>query len=194
MCPPAVLIDALNATSPPTAPARRRRRRGDDRRVRLRPLGNGEAGPLQEIFTGLGARSREQRFLSPKHRLTDADLRQLTNVDGHDRVALVAETRDGRPVGVARFARNPDGDSADVAVTVIDDWQGEGVGTLLASSLATRAQQVGIRRFTLMMAPDNEAARRLMHRLSSGARCLTVDRYAAEFIVTLPEPNTEPTH
>jgi RimJ/RimL family protein N-acetyltransferase len=161
--------------------------RGDDRRVRLRPLGKGEAGPLEEIFAGLGARSREYRFLSPKHRLTGADLRQLTNVDGRDRVALVAETPEGRPVGVARFVRNPDADSADVAVTVIDDWQGKGVGTLLARSLTERARHVGIRRFTLLMAPDNEAALRLMHRLSRGARCLTVDRYAAEFTVPLPE-------
>jgi RimJ/RimL family protein N-acetyltransferase len=187
MSPAAALIHAPNASFTPAASARRRRPRADDRRVRLRPLGKGEAGPLQEIFAGLGARSRQQRFLSPKLRLTDADLRELTNVDGHDRVALVAETPGGRPIGVARFVRNPDGESADVAVTIIDDWQGNGVGTLLAASLAQRAQQVGIRRFTLMMAPDNKAARQLMHRFSSGARCLTVDRYAAEFTVPFPE-------
>lgn len=182
----AALIRALNTASTPAAPARRRRR-CREWRLRLRPLGKGEAGPLQEIFAGLGPRSREHRFLSPKHRLTGADLRQLTNVDGHDRVALVAETPDGRPVGVARFVRNPDGESADVAVTVIDDWQGKGVGTLLATSLAARAQQVGIRRFILLIAPDNKAALRLMHRFSGAARWNTVDRYAAEFTVTLPD-------
>jgi len=165
---------AGDAASTPAAQVPRRRPRA------------GEAAPLLEIFAGLSARSREQRFLSPKHQLTDADLRRLTNVDGHDRVALVAEMPEGRPIGVARFVRNPDGDSADVAVTVIDDRQGEGVGTLLASSLAEHAQQVGIRRFTLMMAHGNEAALRLTHRFSGKARCLTVDRYAAHFTVTLP--------
>jgi RimJ/RimL family protein N-acetyltransferase len=185
MRPAAARIHSPNAASTPATPACRRRPRAEDRRVRLRPLGNGEAGPLQEIFAGLGARSRVQRFLALKHGLTDADLRQFTKVDGHDRVALVAETPEGRPVGVARFVRNPDGGSADVAVTVIDDWQRSGVGTLLASSLAERALQVGIRRFTLMMAPDNGAALRLMHRFSGGARCLAVDRDAVEF--TIPE-------
>jgi RimJ/RimL family protein N-acetyltransferase len=177
---------AGDAASTPAAQVPRRRPRAADRRVRLRPLEQGEAAPLLEIFAGLSARSREQRFLSPKHQLTDADLRRLTNVDGHDRVALVAEMPEGRPIGVARFVRNPDGDSADVAVTVIDDRQGEGVGTLLASSLAEHAQQVGIRRFTLMMSHGNEAALRLTHRFSGKARCLTVDRYAAHFTVTLP--------
>jgi RimJ/RimL family protein N-acetyltransferase len=154
--------------------------------VRLRPLGTSEAAPVQEIFAGLGARSREHRFLAPKHWLTSADLHQLTNVDGHDHVALVAETSEGRAVGVARFVRNPEGDSAEVAVTVIDDWQAKGVGTLLASELGEYARRSGIRRFTLMMAPDNEAAHRLMHRFSGEARCFTVDRDGAEFTVTLP--------
>ena len=46
-------------------------------------------GPLLDIFAGVGPRSRELRFMAPKLRLTAADLRQLTDVDGHHHVALV---------------------------------------------------------------------------------------------------------
>lgn len=174
------------------SPAAIARRGAEDRSVRLRPLVRGEAGPVEEIFAGLGQGSREHRFLVPKDRLTGADLRQLTNVDGHDHVALVAETSDGHPVGVARFGRNADGDSADVAVAVVDHWQSKGVGTLLVSALAESAQRCGIRRFTLTIAHDNHAAFRLMRRFSGGARCLTVDRYAAHVAVSLAELAAEP--
>src|SRR6478672_4031825 len=55
-----------------------------ERGVVLRPLEPGDRAPLLEIFSGLSPRSRRQRFLTPKTRLTEADLRQLTSVDDHD--------------------------------------------------------------------------------------------------------------
>jgi RimJ/RimL family protein N-acetyltransferase len=163
----------------------------NDRRVVIRALEPGETAPLLEIFAGLGARSRELRFLAPKSRLSAADLHQLTNVDGHDRVALVAQTLDGHPIGIARFARDRDQkDFADVAVAVVDAWQGRGVGTRLYSALTTRGQQVGIRHFSVTMARRNQAARRLMRRGSGEVRPVAMDHATAEFTVTLPEPGS----
>jgi hypothetical protein len=75
--------------------------------VRIRPLEDGESGPVLAVFEGLGARSRELRFMAPKVRLTATDLCHLTHVDGVDRVALVAELPDGRPIGIARAAALP---------------------------------------------------------------------------------------
>jgi RimJ/RimL family protein N-acetyltransferase len=157
--------------------------------VVLRPLDRGDRASLLEIFAGLGARSRQQRFLSPKTRLTEAELRHLTAVDHHDHVAVLAvSTEERRPVGVARFIR--DGkrpDSADAAVAVVDAWQGRGVGTLLTNALARRAVQVGVRRFTLVMASENQAARRLAEH---GTQATLIDSYSGtvELAVTLRSP------
>lgn len=104
MWPAAPLTYARKAAPAPEA----HRRRAQSWRVRLRPLGAGETGPLLEVFAALGPRSRELRFMGPRLRLTAADLHQLTDVDGHDHVALVAESADGRPVGIARFVRSAD--------------------------------------------------------------------------------------
>ena len=47
--------------------------------------------------------------------------------------------------------------AAEIAVTVIDDWQGRGLGTELLARLSERACQEGIRRFTAAVAADNAA-------------------------------------
>ncbi len=98
----------------------------DGAAVELRTLERDDHASVQEIFAGLGARSRELRFLTPKPRLTSADLRQLTAVDHHDHVAILAMTAcDGRPIGVARFVRDRlHPDTADVAVAVVDALAG----------------------------------------------------------------------
>jgi GNAT superfamily N-acetyltransferase len=154
--------------------------------VRIRPLEDGESHPVLAVFDGLGARSRELRFLTPKLRLSADDLCHLSHVDDRDRVALVAELPDGRPVGIARFVRDPDDDgAADMAIEVVDGWQGRGVGALLAAALSERARSVDVRRFTVMMLNENEGAVRLMHSVGGDVLTVASDDHSSEFEITL---------
>jgi len=157
--------------------------------VGLRLLERGDADAVLEVFAGLGPRSRELRFLAPKPRLTAADVRQLTAVDHRDHVAILAVSpRHGRPIGVARFVRTlEDPQTADVAVAVVDAWQNQGVGTLLATALAQRAREAGVRRLALVMSSDNEPAVRLLHRVRGTIHRLAIDRDTAEFAVSLDD-------
>jgi len=159
----------------------------DGSELTLRPLEPEDGDLLREVFDGMGPRSRERRFLTPKHTLTSSDLRHLTAVDYHDHEAVIAFSAiDGAPVGVARMVRSADdAETADVAVAVVDAWQSRGVGTVLASSLVARSRELRIRRFTLLMAHDNEAAVRLMHRVLGDVEHASVDRDTAEFVVSL---------
>ena len=52
--------------------------------------------------------------------------------------------------------------AADIAVTVVDDWQGRGLGTELLARLADRARHEGIHRFTALVAAENVAVARLL--------------------------------
>ena len=164
-----------------------RERLPDGAEVLLRPLEPEDADLLLEIFDQLGPRSRERRFLTPKHTLTSTDLRQLTAVDHHDHEAVVAlSATDRRPVGVARFVRiSADPGTADVAVVVVDAWQSRGLGTVLASSLLGRARELGVRRFSVLMARDNDAAVRLMHRVLGEVEQSELNRETAVFVVSL---------
>ncbi len=155
--------------------------------VRVRALEDGETWPVLAVFEGLGARSRELRFMSPKFRLTPTDMSHLTHVDGQDRVALVAELPDGRPVGIARFVRDPDDTAvADMAVAVVDRWQRRGVGVRLTEALAACARSLGVRRFSVMMLRDNAGAERLMRRVGGDIVPGELDEHSAEFEIGLP--------
>ncbi|MDN5857303.1 MAG: GNAT family N-acetyltransferase [Pseudonocardia sp.] len=127
--------------------------------VTLRDLRPDEDAVLGSLLAGLSPRSRYLRFHSPVPRMTASMRRALLDVDGHDRVALVAEAVDGTPVGVARTARDPRRPAeAELAVAVVDAWHRRGVGRRLVTAIARRAQDAGVRRLTARVLPENTAA------------------------------------
>ena len=81
---------------------------------------------------------------------------------------------------MARYVRDTgDPHAAEIAVTVVDDWQGRGsgteifhalksvlkgrgLGTELLARLSGRARAAGIHRFTALVSADNQAAAGLM--------------------------------
>jgi RimJ/RimL family protein N-acetyltransferase len=55
--------------------------------------------------------------------------------------------------------------SAEIAVTIVDDWQGRGLATELLARLSERARAAGIRRFTALVAEDNAAMAGVLRKL-----------------------------
>jgi predicted GNAT family acetyltransferase len=115
----------------------------DGSEVLIRPVGPADVPLLADGFARLSARSRQLRFLGPKKQLTAAERRYLTEIDHHDHEALGAVDRaSGRSVGVARYVRSfEDAQDAEIAVTVVDEWQRRGLGTELLAQLAQRARE-----------------------------------------------------
>ena len=157
----------------------------------IRPIRPDDKGMLSDGLRRLSPQSAQRRFLTPKRTFSRAELRYLTEVDGRDHVALVAEypcypVR--RLIAVARFVRLEDApDAAEVAVTVADEWQGRGLGSVLGAHLSHLARNRGIRRFTATMASENTPAHRLMakltehleqHHVGSGVDELSLDLVA----------------
>jgi GNAT superfamily N-acetyltransferase len=98
-----------------------------------------------------------------------AGLRYVAGVDHRDHEALGAlDHARGGGVGIARYVRDrEDPHAAEIAVTVIDGWQGRGLGTELLAQLSERACQEGIRRFTAAVAADNAAMTGLLRNLGA---------------------------
>ncbi len=147
-------------------------RLADGTTVALRPLGPGDGKILSAGFDRLSDRSRYRRFLSPVPRLTSSMLDFLTSVDGINHRAwgaLIDEPAGPVGAGVIRWVRSrTDPAVADMAVTVIDDYQGRGLGALLQDVAIVDAFACGIERFEGIVLGENIASRRMLAR--GGAR------------------------
>ena len=160
---------AAVAAAADEATASRQVKLRDGSAVLIRPVLRTDAPLLADGFARLSERSRRMRFLGRKNTLTEAELRYYADVDHHDHEALGAlDHVRGGGVGIARYVRDRENpDAAEIAVTILGDWQGRGLGTELLARLSDRACQEGIRRFTAVVAADNAAATGLLR--NSGA-------------------------
>jgi GNAT superfamily N-acetyltransferase len=157
----------------------------EGRSIRIRALGPSDRDALAAGFEQLGPQSRYLRFFAPVARLTDAQLRYLTDIDHRDHEALVAvDEATHHGVGVARFVRIGEG-VGEPAVAVTDAWQRRGVGALLLDALADRAREEGIETFVARVLADNTAVLGLLDRL--GCVELTKDGEEIEVRIALRE-------
>jgi GNAT superfamily N-acetyltransferase len=140
--------------------------------LQLRPIRPSDKDGLQRGFDRLSPTSRYRRFLAPMNQLPADMVVRFTEIDYVDHFAWVAldARRPADPgVAVARYIRLPDAPhSADVAVTVVDEYQGRGVGSLLLRMLCLTAYRNGIERFSSLVLWENLPMRRMLTGL--GAR------------------------
>ena len=146
----------------------------DGTRVRVRALERSDRAEIAHGFARLSSSSRYMRFLTPKQFLSDEDLTFLTELDGLIHFGLVAVrlARDGSEsegIGVARFLRLPgEPDVAEPAITVIDEMQGRGIGSLLLSRLAAAAVEKGVCRFRCYLLSENFRGQEMIRKLFPG--------------------------
>lgn len=135
----------------------------DGTQVCLHSIGPEDRACVAEGFERLSARSRESRFLLPMSRLDGATLDYLTAIDGHRHLAVGARAAGDDRVGLARCVRLDEApETAEVAVTVLDSWQGRGAARVLVTELARGADAVGIRTFRALFRYDNLPVARLL--------------------------------
>jgi RimJ/RimL family protein N-acetyltransferase len=162
----------------------------DESDVLIRPVRHDDAVLLADGFDRLGAQSRRFRFLTAKNYLSPSELRYLTDIDHHDHEALGALTPvNARGLGVARYVRaTADPQAAEIAVTIVDEWQGRGLGSELLTRLTDRALEEGIRRFTALVAADNQAVIALLRSLPGDLVLVGYGHGALEYEISLARP------
>ncbi|MGH7921471.1 MAG: GNAT family N-acetyltransferase, partial [Candidatus Dormibacteraceae bacterium] len=140
----------------------------DGRTARVRPIGPDDEDLLYDAFSRMSERSVYLRFLSPLKRLPAATAHHLAHVDHRNRYALLAVEDDQgkeRMLGVARYDRIGDTNTAEIAVAVPDDTQRQGVGAQLLSRIAEEARNQGIREFTLLVLAENQSMLHLLRTM-----------------------------
>jgi GNAT superfamily N-acetyltransferase len=139
--------------------------------VRLRLLQPSDRPHIAAGFDRLSPQARYQRFLVAKPSLTAEELRYLTEIDQVRHVAIVAITGEiGAEVGlgVARFICLPEAPTlAEAAITVADEAQRKGLGSLLFMRLVAAASERGVERFRCEVLCANAGMHELIHAVAA---------------------------
>jgi GNAT superfamily N-acetyltransferase len=127
-----------------------------------------DAPAVLEVFAHLSPDSLRYRFFSPVHHLTAGVAADLVRVDDERRVVLLAFDDHDRLAGEARAVRHADDPAtADVAVTVADEYQRRGLGSKLLKLVGKASLDVGIDRLAGHVLVDNPGGRALL--IANGA-------------------------
>ena len=132
----------------------------------LSPLVGSDRELLLEGLAGLSPESRYARFGEGRGGFTAAELDYLADVDQRTHVAWGALV-DDQVAGVGRYIIDPDQGCAEIAITVIDRFQGRGLARVLFEVLAAVARGDGIEEFCFAVHPDNEPVLRILQGIDT---------------------------
>jgi ribosomal protein S18 acetylase RimI-like enzyme len=129
------------------------------RRIEVRALRPSDRADLLAAVDRTSAQSLYRRFFGARRGFTDQEIASFLKVDFVRHVALVAVVEEGgQPVivGGGRYVVVGPG-KAEVAFTVVDQYQGQGIGAALLRHVATIARTAGLEELTAEVLPDNGA-------------------------------------
>jgi RimJ/RimL family protein N-acetyltransferase len=114
-------------------------------------------------FEQLSGEAIYRRFFFRKKLLTEEELKIATEIDFIRVVALVAEIEeDGEKklIGACRYVAIDDNDPprhAEIAFTVLDAWQGKGLGKILFRHLSDIGRACGVEKFEAVTLSENRS-------------------------------------
>ncbi|MCA0050001.1 bifunctional acetate--CoA ligase family protein/GNAT family N-acetyltransferase [Mesorhizobium sp. B283B1A] len=127
-----------------------------DTHYSIRPIKPADIALYPEFLARISPDDLRLRFLSPRKSFSDQMLKRLTQLDYDRNMAFVAlETRTGALAGISRLSCDPDHVSAEYALLVRTDLQGQGLGWELLSQIVDYAKADGIRRIQGIVLSEN---------------------------------------
>jgi acetyltransferase len=121
----------------------------DGTRITIRPIRAEDANIEQSFVRGLSDESRYYRFMDMLRELSPQMLKQLTDIDYHNQMALIAVTRHAgkeTEIAVGRYVVFPNGEDCEFAIVVGDGWQRKGIATALMQLLIEAARRRGLKK------------------------------------------------
>ncbi len=131
--------------------------------VRIRAIRANDKKRISEAFRNLEPESIYTRFFTPKKTLTDQELKAATEVDFENVVALVVTPGEGESQPIiaegryAIVANSKTPRAAEVAFTVEEDYQGQGIASSLLAHLVRIGRSKGLTQFQAEVLPRQNA-------------------------------------
>jgi RimJ/RimL family protein N-acetyltransferase len=138
----------------------------DGRQLQIRAQRPDDQAAIMSAVERTSAQSLFRRFFAVKRYFSSREIEFFTNVDFINHVALVAVIEEnGGPmiVGGGRYVVVQPG-KAEVAFTVVDQYQGKGIGTQLMHHLITIARESGLTELNAEVLPDNHSMLRVLEK------------------------------
>ncbi len=151
-------------------------RLADGTAVTLRPIRTADAAIEQQFVRNLSDESRYFRFMDMQRELSPQMLKQMTEIDYYDQMALIAVTRSsGKEIQIAvgRYVVFPNGEDCEFAIVVSDAWQRKGIARALMQLLIEAARSRGLEKMIgdSPRQQPQDAALCQHARLAGGNRC-----------------------
>lgn len=144
----------------------------DGRAIEIRALHPEDKDDMLAAVGRTGTTSLQRRFFVIKRGFSEKEIAYFMNVDFANHVALVALADEGGRkviIGGGRYVVTEPG-KAEIAFVVIDDYQGQGIGTLLMRHLAVLARQAGLNELIAEVLPENAAMRKVFSKFGFEAQ------------------------
>ena len=138
----------------------------DGRPVNIRALRPNDRADMLAAIGRTSMQSIQRRFFVPKKGFSEREIAFFLDIDFESHVALVAQVdEDGHSViaGGGRFIVVQPG-RAEIAFIVVDDDQGQGIGTILMRHLAVLARDAGLKELIAEVLPENSAMLKLFRK------------------------------
>jgi GNAT superfamily N-acetyltransferase len=142
-------------------------------RVTIRPIHSTDVAMESDFIRGLSMQTKHYRFFGGVKELPAAEIERLCTIDGRYSSAFVATVqREGREVeiGVCRYAPDSKADVREIAITIADEWQHQGLGKLLMERLISSAKEYGVRQLYSQDLADDPSMRELAHEIGMSVR------------------------
>lgn len=134
----------------------------------IRAISKDDVELERDFIERMSPEARRMRFLGQINAPSDELLKSLTDLDFDREMALVA-TIDHHgtevEIGVSRYATGAEHTVGECAITVADDWQHRGIGTLLMHRLIEVARARGLKRLFSIDDPENDKMKELAEDL-----------------------------
>jgi GNAT superfamily N-acetyltransferase len=159
--------------------------------VTIRGIRPDDKTMIEAAFLRLSPESIFRRFFTAKSTLTEAELKWVTEVDFEKTVALVVVLDEGLQMNIIGAGRYIEYDAenamrtAEIAFTVLDEFQGKGIGKFLMKHLAIIGRAKGVARFEALVLTENKGMLRVFS--SSGLPMKTEDLGGEVRVVLLLE-------
>ncbi len=135
----------------------------------FRPMKPTDEELLKDLFYALSEESRYRRFMSPRKDMPHERRQDFVQINYNKEMALVVIDPEiegpDRMVAEADYRIKEGQNVAEVSIMVRDEYQGQGIGTVLLEYLTTIAKNRGLYGFTAEVLADNKKMLRVFEKM-----------------------------